>query len=174
MNENFVVRYKELNPHLIYNLHGPEQPLVSFDPDDDGSEFTQIRIDRQNKIDGFYEKLESSILKEGFRNPILVSAGRCMPSVIGRMPKEIREDPSKILVLDVHGGSRLWAAQKHNLITVPCIITDFVDMFPECPVLETIDQILEYYQDPPRNLYINDLENEIVGVVVKGLPMTHL
>ncbi len=172
MNENFVVRYKELDPHLIYNLYGPAQAL-RFGPDDDGSEYAKVRINRQNEINGFYDKLEASILKEGVRNPILISAGRCRPSMVSKIPKEMREDHTKILVLDRHGGSRLWAAQKHNLTTVPCIISDFVDMFPECPVLETVDEIRLHYQDQPKELFI-ERENEILGVVVKGLPMTHL
>lgn len=78
----------------------------------------------------FFTKLEESVIKEGFINPILVNAGHCPWLWQRKLPAEMKNDSSKILVCCKWGGSRLWVAQKHNL-DVPCLISDFINRFDE-------------------------------------------
>jgi len=106
---------------------------------------------------GFYTKLEQSILKDGFRNPIVATY---------YMKKMICN----------YGGSRLWLAQAHNL-KIPCIVADYDNAFPDAIVVEPfIDNLRVYFKDQPYRIAINKqgvrvfkanhyhLENEVIQV----------
>ena len=96
-------------------------------------ELTPSKIESRNEENGFFLKLEKSILKDGFRNPIVVNA------------KTEGIEP-------VHGGSRLWVAQKYNLV-FPCVIADFDDIFPDAfEILGGPTEILKYYTDKPKSI----------------------
>lgn len=109
MHPKYKVRYQILPSLSICNAleQGPEEIL------------------RKKK---FYDNLESSILNEGFRNPIMINAGYCPPICYRKLPQEMAKNPDTILVCCKWGGSRLWVAQKHGL-EVPCLVSDFVDRF---------------------------------------------
>ncbi len=107
-------------------------------------------IDYLNELQGFFIKLELSILKEGFRNPIAIKA--------------TNEKVSNIYL----GGSRLMIAQKHNL-DIPCIICDFDNVFPEAKVLNTIEEIRSYFTDQPVKLLFNHR-----GIKIGGCEHVHL
>lgn len=77
----------------------------------------------------FYEDLEASILKDGFRNPI-----HCLSIDEGTFCK--------------YGTSRLWVAKKHKL-DVPCIISDFTGRWEELEQLKSKKKILEKFTDQP-------------------------
>jgi hypothetical protein len=83
-----------------------------------------------NKICGHYSRLESSILREGFRNPLIVTCGRPVRRKGTCVPPEFRSltTESPLFLEGVTGGSRLWVAQKYN-IPVPCLINDFVGRY---------------------------------------------
>ena len=167
----YTARYIVIPSNLIFNECGPQ----SAGPRGwDENRVAKRKIASQNYIDtlnrrnGFYDKLEESILKEGIRNPVLVAAGWCPVSKISRLPPEMQEDHSKILVCHSSGGSRLWAAQKHNL-DVPCIVSDFINRFPEGKILRTEQDVLDCHKDKPRKITIGEH-----GVFVSDLPQTHM
>ena len=114
MHKKYKVKYKILPSKIICNALVP----------------SEHEILRKNT---FYNKLEKSILKDGFINPIMINVGFC-PWISRRyLPKEMAKDSNKILVCCKWGGSRLYIAHKHNL-DVPCIISDFIDRFEEQPL----------------------------------------
>lgn len=77
----------------------------------------------------FYSRLEESVKREGFRNPIMVY----------EKPGE-RTFP--------YGGSRVYVAHKLQ-IPVPAIVSDWVGTFSHWEKLETVDQVLAKFKDPP-------------------------
>ncbi len=164
-------RYAVLDSNIIFNQCGPH----SAGPRGWDEKSIAARnaastkwIATMNRKNGFYDKLEQSVLREGFRNPILVIAGWCRENKLSTLPLEMQEDPKKILWCGSNGGSRLWVAQKHNL-SVPCIISDFVDRFPNEKLLENEEDILVYYKDKPDRITIN-----MYGVAAKNVPQVHL
>jgi len=160
MDKLYTLRYGVLDSSIIFNECGPYSGgPVGWDEEavKKREEVALRHIKSQNDARGFFTNLEKSILKEGFRNPILVNAGWC-PVIRDRgknlrLPLEMQDDHTKILTCNINGGSRLWVAQNHNL-EIPCIISDYVDRFPEFPILETKEDILSYYTDKPQKIMI--------------------
>ncbi len=170
------IKYAVLDSNIIFNECGPH----SAGPRGWSPKRIEKRniaaerwINTMNRKNGFYDKLEESILKEGCRNPILIVAGWCRENKLSHLPIEMQEDHKKILWCGSNGGSRLWVAQKHNL-TIPCIISDFVNMFPNELILEADgesveEKILAYYKDKPKKVTVN-----MYGVAVSHIPQVHL
>lgn len=115
-----------------------------------------------NKLCGHYEKLEQSILAEGFRNPVIVNCGFPRRCKMSHLPPEIKfKAPSERLLLEgTTGGSRLWAAQKHN-VPIPCFINDFSKQYKGKHRIVNVRQALRYYKDAPKMLRI-DRNNGII------------
>jgi len=91
---------------------------------------------------GFYSKLEKSILEEGIRNPIF-----CMSIEEG--------------TFGCHPGTtRLWIAKKHKL-DVPCIIADYVDRWIELDQLKSKQDILSKFLDKPEVIVLGHDEMRI-------------
>ena len=109
-----------------------------------------------DKLCGHYEKLEQSVLQEGFRNPILITCGKPQRRKLHHLPPEmLAKDPSELLLLEgFTGGSRLWVAQKYNL-NVPCIVNDFTGRFKRLTPLRTADEVKAYFKDTPRFLILD-------------------
>jgi hypothetical protein len=106
-----------------------------------------------NKICGHYDKLERSIMTEGFRNPVIITCGDPVKRRYDNIPPEILKLPKhEWLILEgVTGGSRLWVAQKHDIV-VPCIINDNTGRFTNgTPISSTTDAI-KYFKDKPKNI----------------------
>ena len=167
----FVIRYAVLDSHLIFNECGPQ----SAGPRGWDVEAMQKRqaamekwIAALNRKNGFYDKLEASILEHGVRNPILVTAGYCRENKLRNLPVPMQKDPRRIIFCGSNGGSRLWVAQKHNM-QIPCIISDFLNVFPDAKVLHNEQDIMQYYKDKPKKVKIN-----VHGVAVSSLPQIHL
>lgn len=85
---------------------------------------------------GFYTKLERSILEEGFRNPIF--------------GKSIKEG-----TFCVYGSSRLWIAQKHQLL-VPAVIADYTGRWDHLEELKDEEEIRAKFKDQPEELTLDD------------------
>jgi hypothetical protein len=102
---------------------------------------------------GHYQKLESSILSEGVRNPVIVTCGLPKKRSIDLLPPELRtRPPEQLLLLETStGGSRLHVCQKHNL-TIPCLVNDWHGRFATAPLVPSDQHALQYYQDPPQKL----------------------
>jgi hypothetical protein len=90
-----------------------------------------------NKIEGkydYYSRLEESILKDGFKNPIF-----CQALDEGTFSR--------------YGTSRLWIAQK-NTLELPVIIADYTGAWDHLEELRSEEEILSKFQDLPRLLEI--------------------
>lgn len=153
----YVVRYIILPGRHIFNSVGPDNTLSIWKP-------TKIVKRKSLRINPFYKKLEQNVLAEGFRNPILISAGFANEGKRGSYPKEWKNDETKVLVCLRNGGSRLWVAQKHNL-DIPCIVADYKNIFPDNKPLESIEEIYKYYTDKPSDIKLTPF-----GIKVYNLP----
>lgn len=113
----YKIRYcQDMDPHLIDNAVCPSKE----------------RIKKLNEENEFFIKLEQSILKEGFRNPIVIAA-------------------KKESIKCIYGGSRLMFAQKYDL-KIPCIISDYDDIFPNAKILRGVPEIGKYFLDKPQKI----------------------
>lgn len=168
---DYVIRYAILDSNLIFNQCGP----MSTGPVGRNKKAIQLReeaakyfVDTMNKKQGFFTKLEKSILKEGFRNPIVLRSGYSLDRARILRHREYTGEDKELLIC-VGGGSRLWIAEKHKM-KIPCIISDFMGRFAEeIPIEKTKEAILEYYTDEPNQITFNS-----AGIVVNGLPPIHL
>lgn len=177
----YNIRYVELDSNHIVNLCGPERLPVGWTPEiiEKRKIQTNKYIERRKE---FYEKLEKSILSEGLRNPILVTAGFFSSQYLEansgerqkqndlwrRIPPDLQSNKERVLICERIGGNRLYLAQKHNL-SVKCIVSDFVNMFDQYPQLKTEQEILSKYQDLPTKITLSSN-----GVWTNGLPQHHL
>lgn len=158
-NANYKVYYAEIPPHDIYNECGPN-PLKS------GSwqqELTKIK--NRNRLDNFYNNLEVSIAKEGVRNPICASFGWYPPQKKYGIPKHLREED--FLCCHIIGGSRLYFAQKHNLESIPVIVSAFKPeiyqtTYPESKQIQTLEDIDKYFVNKPAKIRPTD-----IGIIVR-------
>jgi hypothetical protein len=144
-------------------------------------------IEHMNNRNQFFIKLESSILKYGVRNPVMLWAipkmkekikGKerfCMYSVMARQQQFLKSkiseywyDKDYILVCRTHGGSRLLIAQKHDL-EVPCIISDFCDKYSHLETLNSKEEIKNKFKDKPRKVKLGKL-----GTIVLKLPQIQM
>lgn len=90
-------------------------------------------VHKKNEKDyQFYTRLEESVLKEGFRNPVMVYEKH-----------DERTFP--------YGGSRVYIAHRLQ-IPVPAIISDWTGAFKEWELITTLDQALSKFKDKPTVL----------------------
>lgn len=156
----YVVRYGILPSDIIYNYCHP----FYF-----GEEATEKHIKKLNGICEFFDKLEESILKDGFILPIIIVAGKENLVNVEYLPQHMKDDYKKILFCNSFGGSRLIIAKKHKL-DIPCLISDFVDRFPEFETMTRVQEIEKYFDEYiPWKLML--LPN---GLYVKNVPHMHL
>lgn len=109
-----------------------------------------------NEICGHYDKLEVSMLNEGVRNPIVVTGGFPRKRQMKYVPPDMHEqNPAELFFLEgTTGGSRLHIAQKHNM-TIPCILNDWHNRFPNAPEIGTANDALPYYKDRPKRIFVD-------------------
>lgn len=136
---------------LVTNPHYGKTRIAGF-----GTRPVKPPLDWVRKLEHrneFYTKLEESILKEGFRNPIFCNS--------------IEEGTFSRV-----GTSRLWIAKKHNL-NIPCIIADYVDRWTELELLPDEAAIRAKFLDQP---HVVDLETptKVGHVWIGGLKHHHL
>lgn len=175
-----VVRYAVLPPARIFNLTSPRYlPEISlkwrgkynwhhmrYEPLRDIVEDHYVR--RFNDVSGHYERLLDSVARDGFRNPIMVSAGRLERRKASELPPALRQRED-LLVSEYLGGSRLWAAQQLG-VDVPCIVNDYAGVLPDAEVLPNIDAVLAKFTDAPGRF-----EMQRKGpVTINNLPFMHL
>ena len=150
-NLTYKIRYGELDSSTIFNYIETRRNHKAIQ--------CNWPVDDNKRI--FYEKLRESIKEEGFRNPILVfSANRVKKDpnkeridkvrryydlgnenqyiVLSRYVPE--DHVEQILVCHDIGGTRLFVAQEQGL-KIPCLISDFSDMFPDLPEMKTREEI---------------------------------
>lgn len=112
-----------------------------------------------NKICGHYAKLEESIIREGFRNPLIVSRGKVVTKPSKCIPPEIlnKSELDQYYLEGTTGGSRLWVAQKHSLM-VPCIVNDYTgdDNIPA--EIQDTASAAQYFKDQPAKLVLDPIK----------------
>jgi hypothetical protein len=110
-----------------------------------------------NAICGHYSRLETSILKEGIRNPVTITCGVPRKRTMQHLPPEMRVlPPEQLLLLETTlGGSRLHVCQKHNM-QIPCIVTDWTGRFASEPEIKNESDARMCYLDQPRSIRFDD------------------
>jgi len=141
-----VLSYSEFSPYVL--VGNPNYGKQIFTPLGIMGSRPVIPDSNRFKVlearDNFFTKLEESILKEGFLNPIFAFQ---FPSGLF----------SKI------GTSRLWIAVKHKL-EVPTIIANYVAKLPllskwnDLEELKSISDIESKFTHPPKIIDINPVE----------------
>lgn len=106
-----------------------------------------------DQLCGHYQRLEESILREGFRNPITVTCGSPRKRSWEQLPPELRAlPPDQLLILETTtGGSRLHVAQKHDM-EIPCIVSDWHGRFRTAPRINNEAEARLCYLDQPRTI----------------------
>lgn len=145
----YTIRYGIIPANLISDkiiVKNPEygEPVGKW-----GSRPVAPSAHQKKRLGEFYLKLEKSILKEGFRNPIF-----CNSYEEGTFCR--------------YGTSRLWLAKKHKL-EVPVIIADYVDRWTDLELLANKDDVLDHFRDRPEVLELGKDEMRF-----DGCPHTHL
>lgn len=104
-------------------------------------------------ICGHYQKLESSILKEGVRNPVIITCGLPRKRTMENLPPEMRTlPPEQLLLLETTmGGSRLHVCQKHDM-QIACIVNDWTGRFNNEPEIATEHEARMCYLDQPKSI----------------------
>lgn len=126
------------------------------------NQLRQRYIELFNEKVGHYEGLEKDLLEGGFRNPVLVTAGYPKWRLLQDLPPYMRDWPEKdILICENNGGSRLSIAQKYDS-DVPCLVSDWVNRFPEEPEI-TIDEAMEKFLDKPGGLRLTEKGLQIIS-----------
>lgn len=131
----YIVKYVVLDSNDIENPMCPSEHQVRYG----------------NEQNGFFTKLEESILREGFRNPINVW---------------VKEDGT--LTTWYYGGSRLMIAKKHTL-SVPCIVSDPINKFLNAKILNDVEEIRAMFKDRPKTVIF-----EKDGLNISGCIDSHL
>lgn len=166
--ENYRLKYIKLPATEIHNLcdamYIPEFCRI---PDFWENENLRIYlrdryIEEFNNRIGHYYKLEEDILEEGFRNPVLVTAGFPQYRDLIDLPPYLRrKNPEDLLICESNGGSRLSIAQKYEA-DVPCLVSDFVDRFPDEKNI-SLEDAYNTFLDKPGNLRLTPKGLQIVS-----------
>lgn len=152
----YNLRYGLLPARKIYNLASPELVISPSEYKGNMNKkwVASVYINRFNEEIGFYEKLEKSIMKEGIRNPIIVTSGvprwRDIEDVDLEYLKTVH--PSEWLFCEFLGGSRLYIAQKNNWL-VPVIISDWTGKYSYFKQIHTREELATCFMDPPNYIY---------------------
>ena len=150
-NYKYKLRYAVIPAQEIFNICGPEHAgPYKWDQQSLKLRKKYAQSYMEKKKD-FYANLEKSILEQGIRNPILVTAGYIQPRKAKMLPPHLRNDPCKILFCHSNGGSRLYFAKKYNL-DIPCIVSDFIGRFDDCPQICNEQDLMSYYTDIPQGI----------------------
>lgn len=130
----YQVKFLYISSKQIYNYYHP----------------SDARIKKLNNQNNFYVKLEASVLQHGILNPILVNAGFVEDHYWESLPSSIKsKGKDNLLICNYIGCSRLYVAQRHGL-SVPCIVSDFVDMFnKDYELLTNNEDIMAKFTTPP-------------------------
>ena len=128
---------------------------IRFIPDMDSryieNEIEPSERERSQRAEWF-SRLEQSILRQGFRNPVVLTA---------------RQTAVELSLTPRYGGSRIWVAQRHGL-AVPAIVADFDGCFPESPEVDPQD-LWRLFPDRPRKIILKPH-----GINISGCRDSHM
>jgi hypothetical protein len=151
----FWVKHAILESSKICSVLAPGDSFIDWSPAGllKKQQILENEIQRRNSVDSFYEKLEADILTNGFLNPLLVYAGHIQSQYFERLPPYMQQFSSDIIAC-VHGASRLYYAHKHKL-SVPCVVVDWREIFPEARRIRTEGEFKSLYKTPPNKFFLN-------------------
>lgn len=154
----YTIHYTVLNANNICNIYGPDSGADVGWGDNEISTRKRLTkatriITKRNKQDNFFNNLEKSILEKGIENPLMLYAGSLFKFNLNNFPEHMRNDKSKILIC-VHGGSRLYYAQKYNM-DVSCIVCSWCTRFKKEKVIRSEADLLNCYKTPPTFTIMN-------------------
>lgn len=181
------VVYTMVRARDVFNLTSPRWlPEVSRDwhgflpwhnPQyDELRDYLEARyIEEFDKAAGHYRELEKSILKEGFRNPVMLTSGKLLRRSFLELPADVRKEIKTRMFCEYNGGSRLLIAAKHDL-ELPALVNDFANLFPnKTAVPYASDMHLNFYREKPKvhhwdsdgSLYCNYLKPSHLAKPIK-------
>lgn len=104
-----------------------------------------------DNISGHYRKLEESMLREGMRNPIIITCGLPRRRPMECLPPEMRvKNPQDLLLLEsLMGGSRLHVCQKHGM-DIACLVNDWTGRFADHLEVRSTAEAEAYFMDRPK------------------------
>lgn len=147
--DDYIVRFGVFDSAKIVNYLGPNTEDVR---PNNRLRIDDKKIQERNSRDNFYNNLEESILREGFRNPIIVSAGWISGGIFRNLSPQIQASGMKNLIICHQlGGSRLYMAQKHGL-EIPCIVRDYANVLPDLRILNTEEDVRKLFKDQPAKV----------------------
>jgi hypothetical protein len=154
-NFGFWVKYSVLNPTLIYSVLAPGDSICDWSSAglEKKQKVLEAAIARRNAEDDFYNKLETSVLENGLVNPLLVYAGNISQKYLPRLPLVMQQNTRSILAC-IHGASRLYYAKKYSLLT-PCVIVDWLEVFPAARKIRSESEFRSLYKTPPEKFALN-------------------
>lgn len=168
--KTYNVSFSIINANEILNMCSPEYNYCPKEWTDSEREKRRTigleYIQHMNKISGFYYKLEKSILENGINNPIIITHGYPQFRRLKEIPPESRKANGNYLVCEILGGSRLWVAQKYNMM-VPVIVSDFLNSYENN--ISNDDDVRKHFVNPPIHIHWTDK-----GLKVSPSLHTHL
>lgn len=172
-----TVRFVSVRADWITNLAGPRHLPevfkawrgrhswhdVRYEPLRD--EIERVYVDGFNRATQHYERLEVDLRTNGFRNPVMLSAG----GLDRRDPREIPPGTERpVIACEYLGGSRVWVAQKHDMM-VPAIVNDRANVFSDALTVTSTADLLQHFTDKPRTAKLGPS-----GAYVYNLPYMHI
>lgn len=158
MDQKYQVHYAQLPAQSIFGMVGRcgggyNTIWVDWSPDGRAKRELIMKEYEEalNGISGHYSKLEESMLREGMRNPIIITCGLPRRRPMECLPPELQEqNPQDLLLLEsLMGGSRLHVCQKHNM-DIACLINDWTGRFRSFPIVPSISAAESYFIDKPK------------------------
>ena len=96
----------------------------------------------------------------------MIYSGKSAFVKLNTLPKVMQKNVDNIL-LCIHGGSRLYYAQKHNM-KIPCVICEWRSRFSDTQKILTESAFVSLYNTPPRFIITQS------GLRILELKNTHM
>ncbi len=122
-------------------------------------------VDEFNYVNGHYCLLENDIIENGVRNPVMLTTG----GVRRRDKAEVPPRWGGWLISEYLGGSRIYIAQKHNLM-IPAIVNDYAGLFLFAKKLNSARDVADCFESRPGIVTFSCAE----GAYVNDMPFTHM
>jgi hypothetical protein len=128
-------------------------------------------ITRYDAWTGHFTRLEESVKREGFRNPLIVTSGPPRMKSQKGIPPELLEKPKEewILLDGFYGGSRLYVAQKLGM-EVPIIVNDWTRAFDESMEIMNLNHLSTFFADTYETAVVHPQH----GLVVRNIQSYHM
>lgn len=147
------LRYIELNIGRIFNRLAPENVTASHTLQQYHSTwwnertviirqyFAQAWIEEFDNLTKHFTNLRKSISKDGILKPVSCTSGpfrnpRDMAEAnesLTFVPPEYHNNINEMIYTQPFGGSRIVIAKKLEIDTIPCVVHDYSNLFPDAP-----------------------------------------